>query len=104
MAGEDDVNIFDYGFAGFVTMVAIIQLILRLSNTNKKETTDSSSTSSSDAVVDQLWIFPIKGCQGIRLKQARVTNSGLEGDRSFCIMECTGNNPNINKNEGTFRT
>ena len=86
MKGEDDFNIFDYGFAGFVIMVGIIQIILRIGDkkSNDVEITKKSSK-NEDAIVEQLWIFPVKGCQGIRLKEARVTNSGLEGDRSFCV-------------------
>lgn len=41
----------------------------------------------SEVVVKELTIFPVKGCQGTRLKKAEITARGLKGDRLFALVE-----------------
>jgi uncharacterized protein YcbX len=36
--------------------------------------------------VTELWIYPIKGCRGSRLTNARLERAGLEGDREWMIV------------------
>ncbi|KAK4051708.1 hypothetical protein OIO90_004658 [Microbotryomycetes sp. JL221] len=55
----------------------------------------SSSTGSADddagrefdTTIDELWIFPVKSCRGIKVQQAKVLPRGLEYDREFVIVE-----------------
>ena len=37
--------------------------------------------------VDELFIYPIKSCGGIRLQSCRVTKRGLEHDREFMLVD-----------------
>jgi uncharacterized protein YcbX len=41
-------------------------------------------------IVSQLWIYPIKSCQGIELQQAQVTPKGFFGDREFMLVNAKG--------------
>lgn len=34
--------------------------------------------------VDEIWVYPIKGCRGYRLNKARIAKTGFENDR--CMM------------------
>ncbi|OBT47234.1 hypothetical protein VE00_03486 [Pseudogymnoascus sp. WSF 3629] len=40
-----------------------------------------------DVVLQSLWIFPIKSCQGIGLTRSRVLPSGLEFDRLYTFAQ-----------------
>lgn len=46
----------------------------------------------ADARVQDLWVFPVKGCRGVRVTSARVTPTGLEHDRCWCIVDRDGVN------------
>ena len=35
------------------------------------------------AEVTELWIYPVKGCQGAKVHSAKLTPMGLELDRAF---------------------
>lgn len=41
-------------------------------------------------MIKELWVYPVKGCRGVRVKSARVVSSGLEFDRAWCIVDCAG--------------
>lgn len=41
-------------------------------------------------IVSQLWIYPIKSCQGIKLQQAQVTPKGFLWDREFMLVNAKG--------------
>jgi uncharacterized protein YcbX len=41
--------------------------------------------------VTDLYIYPIKSCQAIRLSQAEVTKKGFFGDREFMLVDREGN-------------
>ncbi len=41
-------------------------------------------------IVSQLWIYPIKSCQGIELQQAQVTPKGFLWDREFMLVNAKG--------------
>lgn len=43
-------------------------------------------------VVEELWVYPVKACQGIRVKQATLTATGLEHDRAWCVVDEDGIN------------
>jgi uncharacterized protein YcbX len=40
--------------------------------------------------VSQLWIYPVKACRGIPLKEAHVGRRGIERDRRYMIVDDTG--------------
>lgn len=42
------------------------------------------------AVIDELWVYPIKACQGCRVSSARVTAEGFHNDRAWCIVDAEG--------------
>jgi len=37
------------------------------------------------AIVREIWSYPVKGCQGTPVEEARLTRLGLPGDRAFAI-------------------
>lgn len=44
------------------------------------------------AKVEELWIYPVKACQGVRVKKAKLTKTGFELDRAWCIVDEDGTN------------
>ena len=40
--------------------------------------------------VSHLYVYPIKACQGVELESAKALSSGLEYDRSFCVVDLNG--------------
>ena len=36
-------------------------------------------------------MYPVKACRGVKVKSARVTNTGFELDRAFCVVDTKGN-------------
>lgn len=34
--------------------------------------------------------YPVKACRGVKVKSARVTNTGFELDRAFCVVDTKG--------------
>lgn len=42
------------------------------------------------ATVEELWIYPVKACQGVRVDTARLTKTGLEFDRQWCVVDRDG--------------
>uniref|UniRef100_A0A7S3PKK9 MOSC domain-containing protein n=2 Tax=Aplanochytrium stocchinoi TaxID=215587 RepID=A0A7S3PKK9_9STRA len=40
--------------------------------------------------IKELWIYPVKGCQGINIPRAQLTPSGFLYDRAFCIIDLDG--------------
>ncbi|MDJ0679723.1 MAG: MOSC domain-containing protein [Xenococcaceae cyanobacterium MO_167.B52] len=41
-------------------------------------------------IVSELWIYPIKSCQGIKLQQAEVTSKGFLWDREMMVISQKG--------------
>ena len=41
-------------------------------------------------VIEELWVYPVKGCRGVRVPSAKLTASGLEHDRLFCVIDVDG--------------
>ena len=46
---------------------------------------------SRKVVIEQLFIYPIKGCRGFEVKSAEMTPRGLEFDRSFVVINASTN-------------
>lgn len=40
--------------------------------------------------IDQLWIYPIKSCAGIAVRQARLLRHGLQWDRHWMVVDADG--------------
>lgn len=50
-------------------------------------------TAHADAVpftLDQLWIYPVKSCAGIRLNASELFETGLDWDRAWMVVDETG--------------
>lgn len=46
-------------------------------------------TDTSIKIVE-LWVYPVKACRGVKVDSAKVTPTGLEHDRSWCIVDLEG--------------
>lgn len=51
---------------------------------------DTLSASDLNARIEQLWVYPVKSCAGIRLDQAMLTPTGLEWDRAWMVVDEQG--------------
>lgn len=40
--------------------------------------------------VSELWIYPVKACRGVSVKEARLTATGFEYDRAWCVVDLDG--------------
>ena len=52
----------------------------------------SAMASVGSVVVTELWVYPVKACRGVKVQSAVLTPTGLELDRSFCIVDVDGTN------------
>lgn len=44
------------------------------------------------ASIQDLWLYPVKSCRGIRVTHANLTATGLEFDRAWCVVDRDGVN------------
>ena len=49
-----------------------------------------SPTDDVQASIEQLWIYPIKSCAGVRVEQAELTDTGLLYDRAWMVVDAQG--------------
>jgi uncharacterized protein len=42
------------------------------------------------AVISQLYVYPVKSCAGVRVEQALLTETGLEFDRAWMVVDGNG--------------
>ena len=40
--------------------------------------------------ISRLTVYPLKSCKGIDVKHARLTETGFEWDRCFCVIDKDG--------------
>ena len=40
--------------------------------------------------ISRLTVYPLKSCKGIDVKRARLTETGFEWDRCFCVIDKDG--------------
>jgi hypothetical protein len=40
--------------------------------------------------VSEIWVYPIKACAGVRVRQAKVERRGLEWDRRYMVVDAAG--------------
>ncbi|MDB5928911.1 MAG: domain protein beta barrel domain protein [Polaromonas sp.] len=43
------------------------------------------------AVISRLYVYPVKSCAGVAVSQALLTETGLEFDRAWMVVDGTGN-------------
>ena len=55
-------------------------------------TTMNATTSAANlpATIEQLWVYPVKSCAGIQLKEAELTDTGLLYDRAWMVVDSSG--------------
>jgi len=53
---------------------------------------DSSSDAPSDlsAVISRLYVYPVKSCAGVQMQEALLTETGLEFDRAWMVVDAQG--------------
>ncbi|HSX92962.1 MAG TPA: MOSC N-terminal beta barrel domain-containing protein [Hydrogenophaga sp.] len=49
-----------------------------------------SDTDDVQATIEQLWIYPVKSCAGVRLEEAELTDTGLLYDRAWMVVDEQG--------------
>ncbi|AOS80402.1 MULTISPECIES: MOSC domain-containing protein [Hydrogenophaga] len=49
-----------------------------------------SDTDDVQATIEQLWIYPVKSCAGVRLEEAELTDTGLLYDRAWMVVDQQG--------------
>ena len=54
---------------------------------------DSLAGLSADlaAVISRLYVYPVKSCAGVQIEQALLTETGLEFDRAWMVVDSSGN-------------
>lgn len=54
--------------------------------------TQAQTTSAADvqATIDQLWIYPVKSCAGVKVDEAELTDTGLLFDRAWMVVDSQG--------------
>lgn len=40
--------------------------------------------------IDQLWVYPVKSCAGVRVPRATLLDTGLEWDRTWMVVDAQG--------------
>ena len=51
---------------------------------------EGAESAMSDARIEELVVYPVKGCGGVHVKSANLTPTGLELDRWWCIVDTQG--------------
>jgi uncharacterized protein len=51
---------------------------------------DPSNTPDAEATVVGLWVYPIKSCGGIALREATLTADGIDLDRAWMVVDESG--------------
>ncbi len=50
------------------------------------------ATSAADlqATIEELWVYPVKSCAGIQLRESELTDTGLLYDRAWMVVDAEG--------------
>jgi uncharacterized protein YcbX len=40
-----------------------------------------------NAIISALWVYPVKSCAGVQLQEAVLTETGLEFDRAWMVVD-----------------
>ncbi len=49
-----------------------------------------TETADVQATIDELWIYPVKSCAGVRVNEAELTDTGLLYDRAWMVVDERG--------------
>ena len=50
----------------------------------------SSAAPDLAAVISQLYVYPVKSCAGVQVREALLTETGLEFDRAWMVVDAAG--------------
>jgi uncharacterized protein YcbX len=45
---------------------------------------------STSALLSEIWVYPVKSCAGVSLRQSALTETGLEWDRTWMVVNAQG--------------
>ena len=45
---------------------------------------------TSPAILSEIWVYPVKSCAGISVRQSALTETGLEWDRTWMVVDAQG--------------
>jgi hypothetical protein len=62
-----------------------------VNDSNDANSLDSGFSSAPNMLISRLIIYPIKSCAGVALQQAVLTETGLELDRAWMVVDGQGN-------------
>jgi len=48
---------------------------------------ETSGTADVNAAITALWVYPVKSCSGVRVEEAILTETGLEFDRAWMVVD-----------------
>jgi uncharacterized protein YcbX len=68
-------------------LVVVLFLFLFLFLFLHKQSIMSTKTA---VTIKELWVYPVKACQGVQVSAANVTPTGLEYDRTWCVVDLEG--------------
>jgi hypothetical protein len=79
-----DLNLLQGPLAGSACfLLSILSIGASLMRRQKKK----SNSNTRQAVIDELVVYPIKGCRGFSVPSAVLTPRGLEHDRCFMVVK-----------------
>jgi uncharacterized protein len=62
-----------------------------VSDSNNTPTTTAADTVwDLTARISQLWVYPVKSCAGVEVQEAVLTETGLEFDRAWMVVDAQG--------------
>ena len=50
----------------------------------------SNADADVQATIEELWVYPIKSCAGVSLREAELTDTGLLYDRAWMVVDAQG--------------
>jgi uncharacterized protein YcbX len=50
----------------------------------------SDAPSDLSAVISRLYVYPVKSCAGVQVQEALLTETGLEFDRAWMVVDAQG--------------
>lgn len=50
----------------------------------------ATSTAGLQATIEELWVYPVKSCAGIQLRESELTDTGLLYDRAWMVVDAEG--------------
>ncbi len=51
---------------------------------------NDAATTTLPLTLEQIWIYPVKSCAGIRLRTVELLDTGLEWDRTWMVVDADG--------------